>query len=133
MLAHQERQGIEIARAQLHRHAVTAEPPLARVENKAIEAKAAGFHFSAKPQELLVPLSGRMSHGPSLTHVSGHGNGKERGTGGNAGHGRLEDNGLGATAFLLLLPLVAMQFTDEVNWDVFRPAARGAGVSSRSH
>jgi len=54
---HQE-QGVEIARVELDRRTIAHQPPLRRIEHEIVEVKAAGRHFSAKPQELLMPLTG---------------------------------------------------------------------------
>ena len=45
LLAHEQREGVEIAGIQLHRRVVPAEPAVARIEKEAFEAKAAGRHF----------------------------------------------------------------------------------------
>jgi hypothetical protein len=76
LLAHQQREGVEIAGIQLHRRVVAAEPAVARIEKEALEAKAAGTHVSAVPQPLLLPLTRRAGEGASLTHAGRQGNGQ---------------------------------------------------------
>lgn len=56
-----------------------------------------------------MPLTGGLGRAASLTHASGQGNGED------GGEAALASRAAG----LLLLPLVAMQFTDDVVWDAF--------------
>jgi hypothetical protein len=54
--AQQQRQGIEIAAAQLDRLTAARQPPVARIEREFAEGEAFLGNFSAKAQVLLMPL-----------------------------------------------------------------------------
>jgi hypothetical protein len=68
-LAHQQCERVEIAGVELDRHSRPAQLPVRQVEREIVEAKAAGRHFSAKPQKLLMPLTSLASKGAaSIRH-----------------------------------------------------------------
>src|SRR5687767_8759422 len=75
-------------------------------------------HCSATPINLERTMNADMHGGQTMAGNTGNGGGR-RGS-------RWRIAGWGAAALILLLPLVAMQFTDEVNWDVADFAFAGA-------
>jgi hypothetical protein len=54
-LTHEQRKRIEITGVELQRHFIERQPAVLGIELEAVEAKAAGRHFSAKPHDLLMP------------------------------------------------------------------------------
>ena len=61
LFAHEQRECIEIAGVQFYRHVIAPKLPISGVKVEIFELKAAGKHFSAEPQNLLMPLTSAAS------------------------------------------------------------------------
>src|SRR4029079_19718614 len=99
---------------ELHRLLAGDEAPLPRVEHESFERET-GRHFSVKPHDLLMPFIGTrrkarriVMHGGSIMATNANDGGSCRGI-------PWRVIGWGAVTILLMLPLIAMQFTTEVN------------------
>ena len=112
----QQGQRVEIAGVELDRLVAAPQLAVARIEHETVEAEAAGSHFSAKPQDLLMPLTGRVRQ---LQAAIMHGDKAMATNQGRMGARQMGPWRLvpwGIAAFLLLLPFVAMRFTAAVQW-----------------
>jgi len=116
VLADQQGEGVEVAAVQLDGAVVAAQPAVGGIEGEAVEAKAAGLHFSAVPHGSLMPLTTR----PARVGASPRNGGRAMATSAE-GDGRRwrwwRAAPWAAAGLLLLAPVVAMRFADEVDWD----------------